>query len=69
MRQSTFLNISFEPYTKLGELIDMSKGNNFQESFEQFGGLGTCSSYSVMSITNHVKIPKIQFCEKVNKGQ
>ena len=26
--------------TKLGQLIDISKGNNFQQSFEQFGGLG-----------------------------
>ena len=25
---------------KLGQLIDISKGNTFQESFEQFGGLG-----------------------------
>ena len=26
--------------TKLGHLINISKGNNFLESFEQFGGLG-----------------------------
>ena len=43
--------------TKLGQLKDINKGNNFQESFEQFGGLGlssrsffnlvTCSNYSI----------------------
>ena len=36
--------ISFEPHviklTKLGQLIDISKGNNFEKSFEQFGWLG-----------------------------
>ena len=26
--------------TKLGQMIDICKGNNFKESFEQFGGLG-----------------------------
>ena len=43
MRQGTFLNVSFEPQlivTKLGQLIDISKGNNFHELFEQFEGLG-----------------------------
>ena len=29
--------------TKLGQPIDISKGNNFQESFEQFGGMGSFS--------------------------
>ena len=29
--------------TKLDQLIDISKGNNFPESFEQFGGLGLSS--------------------------
>ena len=34
--------------TKLGQLIDINKGNNFQESFEQFGGLGLSSrSFSI----------------------
>ena len=34
--------------TKLGQLIDISKGNNFLESFEQFGGLGLGSrSFSI----------------------
>ena len=49
MRQGAFLNISFEPQaTKLGQLIYISKGNNFQESFEQFGGLGLSSrSFSI----------------------
>ena len=60
--------------TKLGQLIYISKGNNFQESFGQFGGLGlsprpffnlaTCSNYS---ITNYVKITVFHFFEKVNK--
>ena len=44
MKQATFLNISFEPQvinpTKLGQLIDISKGNIFLKSFERFGGLG-----------------------------
>ena len=42
MKQGTFLTISFEPQliksAKLGKLIDISHGNNFQESLEQFGG-------------------------------
>ena len=37
MRQGAFLNISLEPkLIKLGQLIDIKKDNNFQESFEQF---------------------------------
>ena len=32
--------ITTDEITKLGQLIDISKGNNFQQSFEQFGGLG-----------------------------
>ena len=58
---------------KLGQLTDISKGNNFQESFEQFGGLGlssrsfsSCFNYSV---TSYVKIPVFRFFEKVNKRQ
>ena len=47
MRQGAFLNISFEPQfiqsKKLDQLIDISKGNNFQVPFEQFGGLGLSS--------------------------
>ena len=61
---------------KLGLLIDISKDNYFQESFERFVGamfqvlfnLKTCSTYS---ITNYVKIPVFHFFfffEKVNKG-
>ena len=56
--------------------IYICKGNNFQKSFQQFGGLGlgfqvlfhlaTCSNYSV---TNYVKISAFHFFEKVNKGQ
>ena len=38
MRQGAFFNISFEQQLiKSPNLI--SKGNNFQESFKQFGGL------------------------------
>ena len=34
--------------TKLGQLIDICKGNNFQESFEEFRGLGLSSrSFSI----------------------
>ena len=44
-----FLNVSFEPQlnqvTKLGQLIDISKGDNFKESLEQYGGLGLSSSF------------------------
>ena len=29
--------------TKHGQLIDINKGDNFQELFEQFGGLGLSS--------------------------
>ena len=53
--------------TKLNQLINISKGNNFREFFEQFGGLGLSSrSYLV---TNYVEIPVAHFCEKVNKRQ
>ena len=52
---------------KLDQLINISKGNNFREFFEQFGGLGLSSrSYLV---ANYVKIPVAHFCEKVNKRQ
>ena len=41
------LNISHK-VTKLGQLIDICKGNNFQETFEQFRGLGLSSrSFSI----------------------
>ena len=62
--------------TNLGQLIDISKGNNFQEFFEQFGWLGlssrflfslaTCSNYS---ISNYVMISIIHFFGKMNMGQ
>ena len=61
--------------TKRGQLIDINKGNDFQESFEQFGGratfqvlfnLAACSNYL---ITNYIKIPVFDLFEKVNKGQ
>ena len=80
-----FLNVSFEPQlqpqpqpqvSKLGQLVDISKGNNFPESFETIWmtgikfqtlfNLATCSNYS---ITNYVKIPVFRFFEKVSKGQ
>ena len=62
--------------TKLGQLTDICKGNNCQESFEQFGGLELSSSsrsnsaicYNY-SITNYVKIPVVHFLENVNKVQ
>ena len=57
--------------TKLGQLIDISKDNNFYESFEQFGGavatlqflfnLATCSNYS---ITNYIKNPLFHFLKR-----
>ena len=40
--------------SKLGQLIGRSKGNNFQESFEQFGRLGL--SFSSFSIKQPVPI-------------
>ena len=47
MIQGAFLNISFETQlikvNKCGKLIDISKDNNFNESFEQFGGLEVSS--------------------------
>ena len=47
MRQGVLLNISFEPQLikpiKLGQLIDICKGNNFRESFEQFEDSGVVS--------------------------
>ena len=61
--------------TKRGQLIDINKGNGFQEFFEQFGGratfqvlfnLAACSKYL---ITNYIKIPVFDLFEKVNKGQ
>ena len=65
-----FLNIFWtttDLVTKLGQLIDINKSNNFQESFQQSGGLELssrvfsiypCSNYS---ITNDVKIPVFHF--------
>ena len=50
--------------TKLGQLINISEGNYFQESSKQFEGLGlsfnkaTCSNYSIM---NYVKISLFYF--------
>ena len=62
--------------TKLDQLIDISKDNNFQWSLERFGRLGarfqvlfnlaTSPNYS---ITKHANIPVFHFFEKVNKQQ
>ena len=63
--------------TKLGQLIDISKCNNFQciifltiwrtgARFQVIFNLATCPNYS---ITKYVKIPVFHFFEKVNKGQ
>ena len=61
-------------YTHTHTHIYISKGNSFQESFEQFGGLAlsstfffslaTCSNYS---ITSYVKIPVFHIFKKVIK--
>ena len=49
--------------------IDISPGNNFQKSFEQFGGvafnLTTCSNYWMAT---YIKIPMFHIFAKVNKG-
>ena len=67
MRQDPFLNVLFYPkfiksVTKLSQLTDICKGNNLQESFEQFEGLG------LSSIATHVRI-LFHFFEKANTGQ
>ena len=52
--------------------MDVSKGNSFQEFFEQFGGLVLFSlaARSNYSMANYVKIPVFHFFfEEVNKGQ
>ena len=61
--------------TKLGILVDISKGNNFLESFEPFGRLGL-SSRSPFPFSNLLQLLSNQLCqdssvsffEKVNKG-
>ena len=60
MRQDPFLNVFFEPkfiksVTKLSQLTDISKGNNLQESFEQFEGLG------LSSVATYVRILVFHF--------
>ena len=60
--------------TKLGQVIDISKANNFQEFFKHLRGLGlssrscsiylpTCCNYST---ANYVKISVFHFFEEVN---
>ena len=66
---------------RLWRLIDVNKGNNFPESFEQFGGLGGQGGggrgkFQVLlnlaictdsSITSYVDFSVLFFFEKVNK--
>ena len=52
-----------------GQLIDISEGNNFQKSFEQFGGLGLSFPFylatsSNCSINSYVKIPLFHFLKR-----
>ena len=59
------LNIS-----KLGQIIDISKGNSFQESLDfgaNFQVLFNLATWSNYLITNNVKIAVFHFFEKVNK--
>ena len=57
-----------------GHLIDICKGNNFQESFVQHGGLGlnprslNLAIYSNYWITNHDNIQEFHFFKKVDQG-
>ena len=48
--------------TKLGQLIDVNKGNNFHESFEQFKGLGL-SSGSFSKFSNLLQLLNDQLCQ------
>ena len=54
-------------------MIDTSKGNNFQESLEKFGGLGLCSRHFSVdqpaSITQSCRLFNASFFERMNKGQ
>ena len=43
MRQEAFLNISFEPQLKFGQLTDIRMGSTFLKSSERVGGLGLSS--------------------------
>ena len=60
--------------TKLGQLIDTSNGNSFQESFEQFGGLAVSpKSFSIqqlapITLESIIKSPVFYFFEKMNNG-
>ena len=53
-------------------MIEINKSNNFQESFEQFGGLGQSSGpfqfSNLLQLLNKSKIPRFHFFEKVNKA-
>ena len=63
---------TFHWVAKLGQMIDVNRGNNFQKSFEQFGGLGnlqpgepaTLATCSNNSITNYVKIHLCHFLKE-----
>ena len=74
MRQSAFLNISLESkLTRLGQLRDINKGNNFQESFEQCGELRP-SPFQFNKLLQLLKLQKMSrfqyliFFKKMNKG-
>ena len=59
--------------TKLGQLIDVNKGNYFQESFEQFGELGLSSRilsiYQPLQWFNQLcQDSSVSFFGMVNKG-
>ena len=53
MGQGAFLNISFEPQLIKSPIwpIDICKGNNFPESFEQFGALSIYCIYICYKMT------------------
>ena len=57
---------------QIGQLIDIKNGNNFQESFDQFGGLElrskSFSIYQPAPITNYARISVFHFYKKVNTG-
>ena len=62
--------------TQLGHSLVINKGNNFQESFEQLGGLGQVPGVfqfsNLLQLLNNqlcVKILGFHFFEKVNQGQ
>ena len=79
--QGAFLNIYLLNHNSLSRetwpLIDINKGNNFQEFFEQFGGLGLSSRsfliYNLLQLLNNQLCQDSSlgssFFEKVYKGR